>query len=764
VSESDATLSFEADVPAFLRDVDEMASKTESIFTRMAKKLGGMFSGMFTGGGGSFQQSPMAMTTKELEKQHKLSLEQLKVERMRRDVQRAARFDESRRKYGEDAELTWTGELRRPRRDLRFQQTIGGLASGVGMAHQFMNSGGSNAGYVQLGTSIASMLAPTFAPLIQAIGAMGVDLFKKQEHAREMALQRYQVGGEEGAFLGNKTYPLSYKMDHVRKQFGFNQGDFTKMYTGAARGGAFEGAKPEEVMYSLMNNETMYGTGSNLSRLFGAVGKSGSGGQTDAMMSAYGLAIAEGMSRGRMGEILDQLTAAVEQNTDASTDVEATANRFLFISSLGQMYRGNTASAREMDQSIRGLAKGSTPYTQVTSLFAAGFGTGSTFSQASLAAQTGVDVEGGVSSEAIIKSNFSNYIGAYARANSAGKADIIYTLSFLTDMPMPKVKKIMDRLASGPMGKITKSLAPGAPVPDYLLQPRISRAKGEDALRPDIKTQGPGDFMNSLDTSNEEALENLARMPMDEQRKLATPPGWGDLGSMRNEPSAQTTSSDFASKYVAGGEGRFGNTRPGGHFGQDLMFPPGTTVYSPCDGIVSNVAKKFSTRGAKPEPANGAMVWITSTEGTQYRLFHLDPKTLKVSQGSRVERGDEIGRTLKFATWQNGKKTHLHAEVMKNGQLVDPVSNMDMESLITPAMVEPGSGGMGPMSAGSAAPSAGAAAAGAGGGAVTVNINVSDKTTGGVNVERDAASYAKQSKMPAPGDTPAQSELADPFQ
>lgn len=766
MSESDATLSFEADVPAFLRDIDEMASKTESIFGRMAKKLGSVFSGVFTGGAGSsFQQSPMAMTTKELEKQHKASLEILKVERMRRDMQRAARFEQNRREYGENAELTENGEMKRARRGVAFQQTVSGIASAIGMGHQFLNSGGSNAGYVQLATSIASAIAPQFAPIINALGAVGVDSFQKQAHAREMALQRYQAGGDEGAFLTNNqlAFPPGATMDMRRKQAGYNWSDFTKLYVNAARSGALEPGMgtQESVMSSLMGNENTFGTGGQMTRYLGAAGKSGSGNLQTAQGSLMGLAIAEGMSRGRMGELIDQLTSAIDQNTDASTDIEATANRFLFISQLGQQYRGNTASAQQMDASIRGLAAGNKPFTQMTSLMAAGFGAGKSYSEALLATQTGVDVEGGVSSEAIITSNFSNYIPMYAKAGSAGKADIIQTLSLLTGMTMPKVKKIMDRLAQGPLGKIdmkAHSAAMYGSAPSYMYQPRVDRAKGEDALRPDIATKGPADALADFDTSNEIMLENSANMPMDQQReqdRLNRPGGDGDYA---------LTSQDFMKKYLRKGGG-LGMRSGKKHEGQDIFFPPGTVVHSPCDGTVVAVRSDFSTGGAAPEPNNGAMVWINSSIGGQWRFYHLDPKTLKVTQGSKIEQGDEIGKTLDFKQWKNGVKTHLHTE-LRNGEgvAIDPAMNADLEKLISPVtnlgpatpmvggdMWDAGMKGLG----GSGA---------AGGSGVTVNLQITDKTGAGVNVEQETKANAQKAKQPAPGDTPAMSGIVDPFQ
>jgi hypothetical protein len=765
VSNSDATVTIEADVPAYLRDIDEMTSKTESMFGRMAKKLGSVFSGMLSGGGsGNFQQSPMAMTTKELEKQHKASLEMLKVERMRRDLQRAARFDSNRAKYGDDAELNENGELRRSPRGHRFQQTIAGLSSAVNMGHQFMNSGGSNAGYMQLGTSIASALAPTFAPLINAVGSVGIDMFKKQENAREMGLLRYQAGGMEGAYLtnGGSAWP-GMSLDHLRKKQGFNWGSYTNTYTKAARSGALEAGDPSQVMSALMSGEAGFGVGGQLSNLYGASGRTGSGNADQATGAVLGLKIAEGMSRGRMGELIDQLASAIDMNTEASTNLFATADRFLFISqATGQ--KGNTAANREMDQSIRGLAQGNTPYTSMTSLSAAGFGTGKTYAEAKLATQMGLDTEGGVSSEAIITTNYGSYVALYAKANAAGKADILDTLSTLTGMSMPKVKKIMDRLATGPLGKVSREEGMGGmhqTVPDFLLAPRRDRAKGEDAFRPDMATNGPGDVIGSFDTSNEVAMQAISAQKIEQMKAEGWDPktGWPEgRGPGSGGGGSSKTDHGFIKNFVSGGGGRFG-ARGGKHEGQDLMFKPKTKIYSPCDGKVTTARSSFSTDGRKPQKGDGGMVVIEAA-GETWRMHHLVKIAVKVNQV--VSQGDFIGETLGFSHWQNGKKTHLHAELLRGGSPVDPVMNADLGSLISPAIIHPGSGGGGPLSAdassgGAASTSSAAASAGGGSGAVQVQINVIDKTAGGVNVQQETKAYAKQSTAPAPGDTPAQS-------
>jgi murein DD-endopeptidase MepM/ murein hydrolase activator NlpD len=762
VGDSDATVQIEADVPAFLKDIDEMASKTEGRFSQLGKKLTDVFGGVFGGaraGGGNWSQSPMARTTKEWETQVKSAREMVKLERERRDIQRASRIQENRAKYGESAELSETGELKKRRRPEGngggshvFRRAVGLTGTAMGAVHNVVNSGNSNTSVVQAAGTMASALVPALAPVINAITQIGVSAFQKQELFREQALRRYQVGGRTGVDvdegrMGGDWGPHDF--DDVRKRLGFNITDFSSLYSRSQKGGVFDvGGDQRNPMYDLMRLESFYGLGGNAGNMFGAIGKSGGGrqDQKDATALVMGLAVAEGLSRGRMGELFDQLAAAIDDNTEAVTDIEATTNRFAFISQLGAQFRGNTSASREMDQALKGLLTGGKPYTQMTALTAAGFGSkGVGYSEAWLTTQMGLDKSGGVSSDQLITQNFSSSIPAYAAGNKGKKAEIVYVLSQLTGMSGPKVQKILDRLAKGPMGKVQgQSFEDWSSAPNALLRPRQAKAKGEDQWRVGINTEGPGDAMDAYSMENLRATQNAGT-----QRQL-----------QKGEDFATKAANEGMLQGFTTEQGRFGVKRDNtpAHPGEDLVFPPGTTVRAPRDSTVIAV-------GPLPNQGDGWYVWLKAADtGYTWQLVHLDPKTIKVGRGQRVKQGDEIGKTLSFSHWKNKIQTHLHVGVMgsnEEGQnySIDPMTMRDLwkvadESVYVKAGGAPGA---------SAVPTINPSSGGKGGaaGSMSIKVEVHDKTTGGVDVRHETKSNAREAKQPAPGDTPAMTNVGE---
>lgn len=738
-----------------MKDIDEMVSGSQSRFQKLGAALKGVFSTMF--GSNDFSQSPVARTTKELAAQHKTALEMLKVERQRRDISRSARFEANRSHHGENAELTEDGELRRGRNSHMLRQGISGAARALQGGYQLGKSGGSNEGVTAAATQVAAMIAPSLAPLINAIGGIAGNMFKEQAHWREQALQRYQVGGKAGEDVDEgRTSNSVYNMTQARKNYGFDIGGFTSLYTRASRAGAMEGGpgSDKSTMINLMRGESNYGIGSQMTGMLGAVGKAGGGAseQTTAIGAAMGLHMAQGLSRGRMGEVFDQLTAAIEDNAEALTDVAASSDRMLFVSQMGPQFQGNTNASRGMDSAIKGLAGGSTPYTQMTSLAAAGaMGGGASYAEAMLAVQKGVDKEGGVNSEELIKANFGSYIGMYARANKAEKADILFTLHKLTGISMPKLEVIMNRLAKGPMGKV--DIAGGnakfedaeKTMPAYMMAPRRDKAGGEDNFRIGVKTTGPGDSLRTMSTQNEVALQEVVEES-------------GARDAVRSKNKAAVGS------YMKPG-GAWGVMRQGEeHMGEDLFFPPGTAVTSPTDGVVTAVNFFSTGKSKKIDPGNGYMVWVKALNGTTWKLYHLDPASVKVRPGSKVKKGDPIGTTLsakQVAKWKGGVQSHLHVGVEQDGQYVDPMGVEGMDSLASPTVgatqSAPGPNGdygssMTRLPAGGGGATGSAASAP---GVVHVKVEINDRTSGGVDVQQKTKTFAKQAAQPAPGDAPA---------
>lgn len=96
------------------------------------------------------------------------------------------------------------------------------------------------------------------------------------------------------------------------------------------------------------------------------------------------------------------------------------------------------------------------------------------------------------------------------------------------------------------------------------------------------------------------------------------------------------------------------------HEGMDFTCPVGTKAYVTGDGVVEEVNYSFSGYGNE--------VVVNHGYGYKTRYAHLSKSM--VSRGQKLKRGDVVGYT-----GNTGKSTgpHLHYEVLKNGQAVNPV-------------------------------------------------------------------------------------------
>lgn len=109
------------------------------------------------------------------------------------------------------------------------------------------------------------------------------------------------------------------------------------------------------------------------------------------------------------------------------------------------------------------------------------------------------------------------------------------------------------------------------------------------------------------------------------------------------------------------------------HLGVDLWATSGTEVHSPDSGEV--LEAKFSNG------ACGGTITIKHPNGFQSRYCHI--KDIKVSQGDEVSRGQIIGISGGNSGDKgagNSRGAHLHFELKKNGDLVDPMDYIDKET------------------------------------------------------------------------------------
>lgn len=98
------------------------------------------------------------------------------------------------------------------------------------------------------------------------------------------------------------------------------------------------------------------------------------------------------------------------------------------------------------------------------------------------------------------------------------------------------------------------------------------------------------------------------------------------------------------------------------HTGIDFIVPQGTSVLAGADGVVTKVKHSREKEGNVVEISHSD-VWKT-------RYLHLSDITVRT--GSQVCAGDEIGSV---GMTGNAFVPHLHYEVLKNGEPVDPVNH-----------------------------------------------------------------------------------------
>ena len=103
------------------------------------------------------------------------------------------------------------------------------------------------------------------------------------------------------------------------------------------------------------------------------------------------------------------------------------------------------------------------------------------------------------------------------------------------------------------------------------------------------------------------------------------------------------------------------------HYGVDMAAPRGTQVVAADDGFVSTVVNGCAEGNRSCGGGFGNHIVITHPNGIDTLYAHLSG--IHVSEGQRVSRGQVIG-----AVGNTGRSTgpHLHFEVRKNGQRVNP--------------------------------------------------------------------------------------------
>ena len=108
------------------------------------------------------------------------------------------------------------------------------------------------------------------------------------------------------------------------------------------------------------------------------------------------------------------------------------------------------------------------------------------------------------------------------------------------------------------------------------------------------------------------------------------------------------------------------------HHGVDFPAPIGSPVYT---------NKPLTITQSTVQTGYGNVVYAVDSAGTEYRFAHLDSLTPGMKAGDRIPAGGQVGYTGISGTEKDGSQTstgaHLHYEVRRGGQSVDPITTID---------------------------------------------------------------------------------------
>lgn len=750
----DVTIDIDIDERSLEAGVEGVAGFTEERLGEAGKAAGKSFATNFVGGTKGVWQSFTAEAGKynqTVERGTKLERERVtaakEVLKQHREMHAMRRADEIMRGGGPGTSRFGPYGGRSGRSGVSY------AADAVGALGNYAYSAGSAQGVVGLmnagGQAALSMAGANagWGQLLNVVTNFITAGLDEYEQVREAGLRGFQVAGSGGAdiAMGNAGALAGY---------GFTSAQRAALMTNLGRRAGYVN---DFALQNIAKGEATFGIGNEMTALSGAVARTGARvgdsalPDSDAHYHAIGLAIAEGMGRGRMGEAFEEITTALEAQTRAQSDVIGVANRMLFISQLGQQYVGNTAAKRQMEGTLQSLAGGGTTgASRLAALQAAGLGGDTSFAGAMLRMATGLTETGeGMQSTKVLEANFGRYVPAWISADEAEKENLSMIISQLTGVNQREVFSIMERLARGPLGQVDASAGAvgfhGAKAPDKLLEPRTLRA-AKEAVKSDVG-ESVHDWMFGPSV--------FEKMQQQMQQQQSPNPG------MTVTPiDPNVTSDDFRKKYDTGASGSFGDSRMHkgkmlSHPGVDLYFPPGTEVHAPDDGTIGYVGF-FGTAGGKKDPNDGHLVVLDgATTGVRYKMFHL--WHVSVRSGQQVTKGQVIGRT-RDRDWAK-TKSHLHAETYRQGKRLDPAETMNMADFLGPQGMTPGPSASPGISSGDPGPvSAPAQVESGGGGTTQVKVIVEDRTKHGVTAQEAQTNFNDKAREPAPGDVPALSK------
>jgi murein DD-endopeptidase MepM/ murein hydrolase activator NlpD len=537
---------------------------------------------------------------------------------------------------------------------------------------------------------------------------------KAEERWRMMRAQMFKEGGEDarvGLFsalsdtgggsytkyglMGNEVAQLYRGMSGATGRFGTTE---HKMDSGTY-------VSPGAQMRDVIELQGKMGLGSEAISSISALERAGVKADEqnlDVVGMALGLAMAQGLERGRFGEAFEQLTKAAGSISKGQADLSQIVLRQAFISELGPEMAGSTAARASMDATMQGLAGAQGGYAGYFSLMAAGFD-GTNYYTAKMKGARGLGVDGGITVENLVATIGKTGITTkekYLKGSEEYRNQVAWELGDMLHADPVNIKRMLDGWAGGAMDRakahdfakegktrLKDEKLPGRDFDDQVAKskveqegifggfgggmdtrPTLEGLYGDGILGPGTNIGGVGMMKGATGTAADEAREmyspasaaGAARHgPFESKADLAAAYGGGSA-DLSYSTTHRRKKQKKDGKYVDGdGLGEI-------HAKQDIYVAPGTWIYSPCSGKVGWVSQSMDSA------AYGMTVEIQEIkadgkEGVLYRLTHLDADSVQVQSHQKIKKGDPIGRTVTTKTFrEGGGPTHLDIGAFKD--------------------------------------------------------------------------------------------------
>ena len=255
-------------------------------------------------------------------------------------------------------------------------------------------------------------------------------------------------------------------------------------------------------------------------------------------------------------------------------------------------------------------------------------------------------------------------------ADRAREAEIAFLESQLQDMGesvrlMEEALSDMERRDD----EVYRTILGVEPVPDHVRNPGIGGSERHAHLRGHLHSNEVADLAGQIAAlqrsivAQSQSLDELTGMALEYEKLLESIPA---IQPVRNEDLRRMASGWGRRIHPIYKVEKF-------HWGMDFSAPEGTEVFATGDGEVVKVKRLY----------NGYGRHIVVRHGFGYETLYAHLSKSLVRRGDKVKRGQVIGLVGSTGT---STSAHLHYEVHKNGQKVNPAHYYFND--LTPAQYE----------------------------------------------------------------------------